>query len=84
MLGRCETCASEIDAELLIQLKEWRLRTAQELKVPAFVVFSDNTLIAIAETRPPTTRRWSRSRGSGRASSSSSVPMCSIWSTAAA
>lgn len=52
ILGRCETCASDVDTELLTRLKEWRLRTAQELKVPAFVVFSDNTLIAIAETRP--------------------------------
>ena len=52
ILGRCETCASDIDTDLLARLKEWRLRTAQELKVPAFVVFSDNTLIAIAETRP--------------------------------
>ncbi len=52
ILGRCETCASDIDTDLLTRLKEWRLRTAQELKVPAFVVFSDNTLIAIAETRP--------------------------------
>ena len=52
MLRRCETCASEIDDELLGQLKDWRSRTAKEQKVPAFVVFSDNTLIAIAETLP--------------------------------
>ncbi len=52
ILGRCETCAADIDTDLLARLKDWRLRTAQELKVPAFVVFSDNTLIAIAETRP--------------------------------
>lgn len=52
MLRRCETCASDIDDELLGQLKDWRSRTAKEQKVPAFVVFSDNTLIAIAETLP--------------------------------
>ncbi|CAN5453167.1 ATP-dependent DNA helicase UvrD2 [soil metagenome] len=52
MLRRCETCASDIDEELLVELKDWRSRTAKELKVPAFVVFSDNTLIAIAETLP--------------------------------
>jgi DNA helicase-2/ATP-dependent DNA helicase PcrA len=52
ILGRCETCASDIDTDLLARLKEWRSKTAQELKVPAFVVFSDNTLIAIAETKP--------------------------------
>jgi ATP-dependent DNA helicase UvrD/PcrA len=52
MLRRCESCSAEIDEELLGQLKDWRSRTAKELKVPAFVVFSDNTLIAIAETLP--------------------------------
>jgi DNA helicase-2/ATP-dependent DNA helicase PcrA len=52
MLRRCETCSAEIDDELLIQLKDWRLRTSKELKVPAYVVFTDNTLIAIAELLP--------------------------------
>jgi DNA helicase-2/ATP-dependent DNA helicase PcrA len=52
MLRRCEACPSDIDEELLAQLKEWRLRTAKELSVPAYVVFTDNTLIAIAETLP--------------------------------
>jgi DNA helicase-2/ATP-dependent DNA helicase PcrA len=52
MLRRCESCAADIDDELLLQLKDWRLRTAKELNVPAFVVFTDNTLIAIAELLP--------------------------------
>ena len=52
MLRRCENCPSDIDEQLLVELKEWRLRTSQELKVPAYVVFTDNTLIAIAETLP--------------------------------
>jgi DNA helicase-2/ATP-dependent DNA helicase PcrA len=52
MLRRCETCPSDLDEELLAQLKEWRLVTAKEMKVPAYVVFTDNTLIAIAETLP--------------------------------
>ncbi|HEV7420816.1 MAG TPA: ATP-dependent DNA helicase UvrD2 [Mycobacterium sp.] len=52
MLRRCETCPSDIDEELLGELKEWRLRTAKEMSVPAYVVFTDNTLIAIAETLP--------------------------------
>jgi DNA helicase-2/ATP-dependent DNA helicase PcrA len=45
MLRRCETCAADIDDELLLQLKDWRLRTAKDLKVPAYVVFTDNTLL---------------------------------------
>ncbi|MGA9376503.1 MAG: ATP-dependent DNA helicase UvrD2, partial [Mycobacterium sp.] len=52
MLRRCESCPSDIDAELLAELKDWRLRVSQEQKVPAFVVFTDNTLIAIAEALP--------------------------------
>ncbi|BBY17140.1 DNA helicase [Mycolicibacterium litorale] len=52
MLRRCETCSSDIDEQLLGALKEWRLKTSKELGVPAFVVFTDNTLIAIAESLP--------------------------------
>ena len=52
MLRRCETCSVDIDDELLAQLKEWRLRISKELSVPAYVVFTDNTLIAIAESLP--------------------------------
>ena len=52
MLRRCETCPSNVDEDLLAQLKEWRLATSKELSVPAYVVFTDNTLIAIAETLP--------------------------------
>ncbi|MDT5203891.1 MAG: ATP-dependent helicase UvrD/PcrA [Mycobacterium sp.] len=52
MLRRCETCAADIDDELLLALKDWRLRTAKGMNVPAYVVFTDNTLIAIAELLP--------------------------------
>lgn len=52
MLRRCETCPSDIDEQLLADLKDWRLRTSKEMSVPAYVVFTDNTLIAIAETLP--------------------------------
>ncbi|MGW0175486.1 ATP-dependent DNA helicase UvrD2 [Rhodococcus sp. NPDC003322] len=52
MLGRCETCPSNIDAALFASLKTWRLEKAKELKVPAYVVFSDTTLTAIAEQQP--------------------------------
>ncbi len=52
MLRRCETCPSDIDEQLLADLKDWRLRVSKEMSVPAYVVFTDNTLIAIAETQP--------------------------------
>ncbi len=52
MLRRCESCPSDIDEELLAELKDWRLRVSKEMSVPAYVVFTDNTLIAIAESLP--------------------------------
>lgn len=51
-LGRCSTCPSDVDETLLASLKSWRSDRAKQLKVPAYVVFTDATLIAIAEQRP--------------------------------
>lgn len=51
-LGRCGRCPSTVDEGLLERLKSWRGDRARELKVPAFVVFTDATLMAIAEQRP--------------------------------
>ena len=51
-LGRCPTCPSDIDEDLYERFLEWRRRTAAELKVPAYVVFTDATLVAMAERRP--------------------------------
>ncbi|MGW0436301.1 ATP-dependent DNA helicase UvrD2 [Micromonospora sp. NPDC003197] len=51
-LGRCPTCPSDLDEELYERLREWRIRVAGEQKVPAYVVFTDATLTALAERRP--------------------------------
>ncbi|MGH8867024.1 MAG: ATP-dependent DNA helicase UvrD2 [Actinomycetes bacterium] len=51
-LGRCEGCPSTLDEALLDRLREWRLQTARQAGVPAYVVFTDATLTAIAEARP--------------------------------
>ncbi|GGN28251.1 DNA helicase [Lentzea pudingi] len=51
-LGRCRSCPSDVDEELLESLRRWRAGRARELKVPAYVVFTDATLMAIAEQRP--------------------------------
>jgi DNA helicase-2/ATP-dependent DNA helicase PcrA len=53
-MGRCATCPSDIDEELYERLLAWRAHTAAELKVPAYVVFTDATLVAMAERRPGT------------------------------
>jgi DNA helicase II / ATP-dependent DNA helicase PcrA len=51
-LGRCPTCPSDLDEELHARMRDWRARVAAELKVPAYVVFTDATLEALAERRP--------------------------------
>jgi DNA helicase-2/ATP-dependent DNA helicase PcrA len=51
-LGRCPTCPSDLDEDLYERLLQWRSTTAAGLKVPAYVVFTDATLVAIAERRP--------------------------------
>lgn len=51
-LGRCRTCPSTYDPDQFEQLKRWRLREATEREVPAFVVFTDATLLAIVEQLP--------------------------------
>jgi DNA helicase-2/ATP-dependent DNA helicase PcrA len=51
-LGRCPTCPSDIDEELYERLREWRQRVAGSQKVPAYVVFTDATLTALAERKP--------------------------------
>jgi DNA helicase-2/ATP-dependent DNA helicase PcrA len=51
-LRRCGGCPPDIDLELLDRLKAWRSSTAKQQQVPAYVVFTDATLTAIAEHRP--------------------------------
>lgn len=51
-LGRCADCPSDRDDELFERLREWRARTAATASVPAYVVFTDATLIALAERQP--------------------------------
>ena len=50
-LGSYEFIVS-YDEALLERLKQWRLAVAKETSMPAFVVFTDATLVAIAESNP--------------------------------
>jgi DNA helicase II / ATP-dependent DNA helicase PcrA len=50
--GRCDGCPADRDEELFASLREWRLGRAKELGQPAYCVFTDATLEAIAERRP--------------------------------
>jgi DNA helicase-2/ATP-dependent DNA helicase PcrA len=45
------------DEDLVVRLKQWRRETAAASSVPAFVVMSDKTLLAIAAARPETERQ---------------------------
>lgn len=66
-LGRHETCPSDVDEALLERLREWRLHTSREQRVPAFVIFTDATLTAIAEARPCSERELLAVPGVGQA-----------------
>ncbi|MBS2963052.1 HRDC domain-containing protein, partial [Actinocrinis puniceicyclus] len=51
-LGRCADCPSDLDEALFERLREWRSARAKEQSLPAYCVFTDATLTAIAESRP--------------------------------
>jgi DNA helicase-2/ATP-dependent DNA helicase PcrA len=51
-LGRCADCPSSYDEDLFEALREWRRGRASAEKVPAYCVFTDATLTALAEVRP--------------------------------
>ena len=51
-LSRHEDCEVDYDEELFEELRRWRKQVADDAKVPAFVVFTDATLLAIAEAEP--------------------------------
>ncbi|AEW96409.1 MULTISPECIES: ATP-dependent DNA helicase UvrD2 [Streptomycetaceae] len=51
-LMRCEDCPSDLDESLYERLRDWRAGRAAELGQPAFCVFTDKTLMAIAERLP--------------------------------
>jgi DNA helicase II / ATP-dependent DNA helicase PcrA len=65
-LGRCEGCPSTMDEDLYARLLVWRTERAAEQKVPAYVVFTDATLTAIAETRPADELELLRIAGIGK------------------
>jgi DNA helicase II / ATP-dependent DNA helicase PcrA len=51
-IGRCSTCPPSYDEDLFERLREWRAAVAAEAKLPPYVVFTDATLVAIAERAP--------------------------------
>jgi len=53
-LRRCRTCPSNVDVDVIERIKEWRLARARDLGVPAYVICTDATVLAIAEMLPAT------------------------------
>ncbi|MFE2877294.1 ATP-dependent DNA helicase UvrD2 [Streptomyces roseus] len=65
-LLRCEDCPSDMDEGLYERLREWRAGQAQEQGLPAYCVFTDKTLVAIAEAQPCEAGELSMISGVGR------------------
>ncbi|MEU3412373.1 MULTISPECIES: ATP-dependent DNA helicase UvrD2 [unclassified Streptomyces] len=62
-LMRCEDCPSDMDEGLYERLREWRAVQAGRSGQPDFCVFTDRTLMAIAETCPETSAELARIPG---------------------
>ncbi|MEU2064223.1 ATP-dependent DNA helicase UvrD2 [Streptomyces sp. NPDC013455] len=62
-LMRCEDCPSDMDEGLYERLREWRAVQAERSGQPDFCVFTDRTLMAIAEACPENTAELARIPG---------------------
>ena len=49
---RCRTCPQTASEATVDRLRTWRLERAREREVPAYVIFTDATMEALAETLP--------------------------------
>ncbi|MFE6689539.1 ATP-dependent DNA helicase UvrD2 [Streptomyces sp. NPDC057743] len=65
-LMRCEDCPSELDEGLYERLRDWRCAQAAVTRQPAYCVFTDKTLMAIAETVPASAEELAVIPGVGR------------------
>ncbi|MFG3233464.1 ATP-dependent DNA helicase UvrD2 [Streptomyces antibioticus] len=64
-LMRCDGCPSDMDEGLYERLREWREVQARNNGQPAFCVFTDRTLMAIAESVPEEAGELARIPGVG-------------------
>jgi DNA helicase II / ATP-dependent DNA helicase PcrA len=63
--GRCDDCPPTYSEATFERLREWRLTVARAGGVPAYVVFTDATLTAIAEREPATEAELAQIPGVG-------------------
>ena len=66
-LGRCFDCPSTYDERLFEELRAWRRAQAAEERVPAYCVFTDATMTALAEMQPHDAASLVRVPGIGQA-----------------
>jgi DNA helicase-2/ATP-dependent DNA helicase PcrA len=66
-VGRCAACPPTYDEALFERLRQWRSSTAAAASVPAYVVFTDATLVALAERLPQDERELAAIAGVGPA-----------------
>ena len=66
-LGRCRTCPSDFSIERWEALNRWRLGQAKDREVPAYLVLTDATLMAIVERGPSTIEELEEIPGVGPA-----------------
>ena len=64
-IGRHLDCPATFDDQTMAMLREWRRQEAAEQQLPAYCVFTDATLIAIAEARPSSVRDLIKVQGLG-------------------
>ncbi|MEV0262649.1 ATP-dependent DNA helicase UvrD2 [Streptomyces sp. NPDC050617] len=64
-LMRCEDCPADLDEALYARLHDWRAARAKALGQPAYCVFTDKTLLAIAEAAPEDEGRLASISGVG-------------------
>ena len=65
-IGRHLGCPATYDEHTMAMLREWRRQEAADQKLPAYCVFTDATLIAIAEARPSSMADLIKVQGLGR------------------
>jgi DNA helicase II / ATP-dependent DNA helicase PcrA len=66
-VGRCNDCPPSYEEQTFEALRTWRKEIALAAEVPAFVVFTDATLTAIAEAKPATLEELAALAGIGPA-----------------
>jgi DNA helicase-2/ATP-dependent DNA helicase PcrA len=65
-IGRHLDCPATYNERTMAMLREWRRQEAADQKLPAYCVFTDATLIAIAEARPRSMPDLIKVQGLGR------------------